>query len=261
MKPDRPIEAVEGSIPTTGIIKVDANMMTIDEYKVALAWLSGPYGFSGRYMRSASRVVLILGYRCGLRRSEAAYLRLSDFDDGDYLHVRPWFMRRLKTANALRDLPLRVLMPDDELQEVLAFIATARARGRNCSEGALLFAKEENSRVLINFERVIGQVHCAIRTIDPSLHYHSLRHSYCNILLLKLWPSLHPVARLVFRHHPAMIASFGDSELFRQQLFGTTAIKGADLQGIALLMGHGSALVSLGHYIHVLDWYGFRNGS
>jgi hypothetical protein len=58
-----------------------------------------------------------------------------------------------------------------------------------------------------------------------------------------------------------MIASFGDSELFRQQLFGTTAIKGADLQGIALLMGHGSALVSLGHYIHVLDWYGFRNGS
>lgn len=251
----KPLEQVNGLIPATGLVKVDANFMTVDEYKRALAWLSGPYGFSNRYLRDASRVVLILGYRCGLRRAEAAYLRLSDFDAAEFLHVRPWLLRKLKTANAVRDLPLRDMMPDDELGEVMAFIASARDRVGFSLEDVLLFSRESRPRVLIDFERVIGKVHCAMRTVDPSLHYHSLRHSCANNLLLRLWPSLHPMARVIFRNHPEAIASLGDSDGLRQRLFGTLDIKGSDLQGIALLLGHGSATVSLGHYIHVLDWH------
>jgi integrase len=247
---------LKGMLPGTGLLKVDANIITVDEYKAALDWLSGPSGFSDLHLRNASRVALILGYRCGLRRAEAAYLRVCDFDAADHLHVRPCSLRKLKTSNARRDLPLRVLLPTEELEEVLKFVS-ARDRAGSNREDALLFSVESNPQAPINFERVIGQVHCALRTAtgDESIHYHHLRHSFANMLLLKFWPALHPVARHVFHRHPETIAWFDDPESFRRQLFGTSAIRGYDLQAIALLMGHGSSATTLEHYIHVLDWY------
>jgi integrase len=247
---------LKGMLPGTGLLKVDANIITVDEYKAALDWLSGPSGFSDLHLRDASRVALMLGYRCGLRRAEAAYLRACDFDPADHLHVRPCSLRKLKTSNARRDLPLRVLLPTEELEEVLKFVS-ARDRAGSNREDALLFSVESNPQAPINFERVIGQVHCALRiaTGDESLHYHHLRHSFANMLLLKLWPALHPVARHVFHHHPATVAWFDEPESFRRQLFGTSAIRGSDLQAIALLMGHGGSATTLEHYIHVLDWY------
>ena len=59
----------------SGLLKVDANIITVDEYKAALDLLNGPYGFSDPHLRIASRITLIMGYRCGLRRAEVAYLR------------------------------------------------------------------------------------------------------------------------------------------------------------------------------------------
>lgn len=248
---------LKGMLPGTGLLKVDANIITVDEYKAALDWLSGPSGFSDLHLRNASRVALIFGYRCGLRRAEVAYLRVCDFDAADHLHVRPWPLRKLKTSNARRDLPLRVLLLTEELEEVLKFVASAREPAGSNREDALLFSVESNPRAHINFERVIGQVHCALRTAtgDESIHYHHLRHSFANMLLLKLWPALHSVARHVFRHHPATVAWFDEPESFRRRLFGTSAIRRSDLQAIALLMGHGGPATTLEHYIHVLDWY------
>jgi site-specific recombinase XerD len=247
---------LKGMLPGTGLLKVDANIITVDEYKAALDWLSGPSGFSDLHLRNASRVALIFGYRCGLRRAEAAYLRVCDFDRADHLHVRPGSLRKLKTSNARRDLPLRVLLPTEELEEVLKFVSAREPAGSN-REDALLFSVESNPQAPINFERVIGQVHCALRTAtgDESLHYHHLRHSFANMILLKLWPDLHLVARHVFHRHPETVAWFDDPESFRRQLFGTSAISGSDLQAIALLMGHGSSATTLEHYIHILDWY------
>jgi hypothetical protein len=81
------------------------------------------------------------------------------------------------------------------------------------------------------------------------------RGQVTNMLLLKLWPDLHLVTRHVFHRHPETVAWFDDPESFRRQLFGTSAIRGYDLQAIVLLMGHGSSATTLEHYIHVLDWY------
>jgi integrase len=253
---------LKGMLPGTGLLKVDANIITVDEYKAALDCLNGPYGFPDLHLRNASRVALMLGYRCGLRRAEAAYLRVYDFDAADHLHVRPSSLRKLKTSNARRDLPLRVLLPTEELEEVLRFVASARDRAGSNREDALLFSAESSPRAPINFERVIGQLHCALRTAtgDESLHYHNLRHSFANMLLLKLWPALHSVARHVFHHHPATVAWFDEPESFRRQLFRTSAISGSDLQAIALLMGHGGPATTLEHYIHVLDWYSKPDG-
>jgi integrase len=268
-------------VPPAGPMRVDANLVTVDEYKAALQWLGSVEVYPDAEMIEASRVALILGYRCGLRRAESGYLRLGDFDDADYLHVRPSKMRKLKTSNARRDLPLGVLIPDDELNRIKRRIARIRARaeaalkaeelpgagpGKDKTEDrtwrdALLFPTRKDPFRAGDFEEIVGRVHESIRVPkrnfpgDKDFHYHVLRHSLANALLLKLSPALHPVARRILHRHPVMLEEIRGSEKFRKDLFGTDAIRGSDLQAIALLMGHGSSATTLEHYLHVLDWY------
>jgi integrase len=268
-------------VPAAGPMRVDANLVTVDEYKAALQWLGSVEVYPDAEMIEASRVALILGYRCGLRRAESGYLRLGDFDDADYLHVRPSKMRKLKTSNARRDLPLGVLIPDDELNRIKRRIARIRARaeaalkaeelpgagpGKDKTEDrtwrdALLFPTRKDPFRAGDFEEIVGRVHESIRVPkrnfpgDKDFHYHVLRHSLANALLLKLSPALHPVARRILHRHPVMLEEIRGSEKFRKDLFGTDAIRGSDLQAIALLMGHGSSATTLEHYLHVLDWY------
>jgi integrase len=273
--------ALHDRVPAAGPMRVDANLVTVDEYKAALRWLGSVEVYPDAEMIEASRAALILGYRCGLRRAESGYLRLGDFDDADYLHVRPSKMRKLKTSNALRDLPLGVLIPEDELNPVKRRIAKIRARaeaalktkelnetapGKDKTEertwrDALLFPSRKDPFRTGDFEEIVGRVHESIRVPkrnfpgDKDFHYHVLRHSLANALLLKLSPALHPVARRILHRHPVMLEEIRGSEKFRKDLFGTDAIRGSDLQAIALLMGHGSSATTLEHYLHVLDWY------
>jgi integrase len=266
-------------VPAAGPMRVDANLVTVDEYKAALRWLGSIEVYPDAEMIEASRVALILGYRCGLRRAESGFLRLGDFDDADYLHVRPSKMRKLKTSNARRDLPLGVLIPADELKLLKHRIAKIRARAEaslkaggstevasNKSEertwqDALLFPTRKNPFRVGDFEEIVKRVHESIRlpenkfSGDKDFHYHVLRHSLPNLLLLKLWPALHPMARRILHRQPETLKWISGCEKFRRDLFGTDAIRGSDLQAIALLMGHGSSATTLEHYLHVMDWY------
>jgi hypothetical protein len=95
------------------------------------------------------------------------------------------------------------------------------------------------------------------KPIDAHFHYHRLRHSFGNLMLLKLWPDLQRIAKLFLsgRQNGSTRLWIAGSRDFREKLFGTGKVTESDLQAIALLMGHGSAATSLEHYLHVLDWY------
>ena len=268
-------------VPAAGPMRVDANLVTVDEYKAALRWLGCVEVYPDVEMIEASRVALILGYRCGLRRAESGFLRLGDFDDADYLHLRPSKMRKLKTSNAQRDLPLGVLIPDNEMNLLKRRIAKIRGRaeavleakgitgstsGKEKSEertwrDALLFPGSKHPFSAGDFEKIVQRVQESIKVPkrgfsgDDDFHYHVLRHSFANMMLLKLWPTLHPMARRILHRHPETLAWISGCEKFRRDLFGTDAIRGSDLQAIALLMGHGSSATTLEHYLHVMDWY------
>ena len=280
--------------PAEGLMQVDANLVSVDEYKAALDWLGSVEVYPDAEMVEASRVALILGFRCGLRRAESGYLRLGDFDDANFLHVRPSTMRKLKTSNARRDLPLAVLIPLGELRVVKRRIQKIRVRAEAALQeqnpgaptpdttksktpdpapsrhtkkkertwrDALLFPSRKNPFWAGDFEKIMGRVHKSIQEPkegfpgDPDFHGHILRHSFANTLALKLWPELHLMGRRIFHRHPETLAEIAGCEKFRQDLFGTDRIRGSDLQGLALLMGHGSAATTLEHYLHVVDWY------
>lgn len=254
-------------LPVLGLVGVDASLITVDEYRRALQRMVGGLAPDQEDQLEAGRVALILGYRCGLRRSEAAGLLLSDIDSVDYLHVRANAMRSLKTSNAQRDLPLRLLMPRDELGYVRRRVNDVRERAVKANfrpEETFLFSDAGMPTRLIKFDHVVQRIHQAFRgdanrgwePLDESFHYHRLRHSFCNLTLLRLWPALGAGASDFLRgERNRLTREWIRPGSFRQDLFGTGNVTEGDLQGIALLMGHGSAAVSLEHYTHVLDFY------
>lgn len=272
-------EELTAKLPPAGMITVDATLITVDEFRQALDWFDSPnVNQSQVHLRKVARVALILAFRCGLRRAEIAYLRTCDFDRllpgenletaGLRLRVRPWLLRKLKTANALRDLPLGVLMPADELREVLNWVEGVRSKG---GPGALVFhmigaKKKSDYAKPMGFASVVAAVTDAFTKkvkgrppIVPDWHLHQCRHAFSNVTLLRLWPELHQFARQVFRYHPRtlewILGAENDPERFRRDLFKVASIRGSDLQAIALLMGHGASATSCEHYLHVLDWY------
>jgi integrase len=183
----------------------------------------------------------------------------------------------LKTSNAERDLPLKVLVPPDELEEVLAFVKKAREAG---GARTRLFYSRRNVKKGMKFDDVITLLQSAFRGKEgdrfrvPKFHFHLCRHAAANIWLLKLWPELHEVGTMILHNHevPPSDSEAGVSEGkdklpnhnqtiqwisdpgFREKLFGTR-ILGSDLQAIAHLLGHGSGAVTVEHYLHTLDWY------
>jgi integrase len=271
-------EELTTKLPPAGMIRVDATMITVDEFRRALDWLEGPHvNQSQVHLRKSARVALILAFRCGLRRAEIAYLRVCDFDrlgigekigTADLrLRVRPWLLRQLKTANSVRDLPLRLLMPVEELREVLSWVEAVRAKGGD--DGLVFHAvgakKKSDYAKPMSFDAVVGALTDAFTKrikgrppIVPDWHMHQCRHAFANVTLLRLWPELHEFARQVFRYHPQTLEWIAGAdttpEQFRLDLFRVTGIRGSDLQAIALLMGHGAAATTAEHYLHVLDW-------
>jgi integrase len=272
-------EELSTKLPPAGMIKVDATMITVDEFQQALDWFETKHVNQGDvHLRKTARIALILAFRCGLRRAEIAYLRVSDFDSpmpnedlktADLrLRVRPWLLRKLKTANALRDLPLGVLMPVEELREVLDWVDAVRTKG---GDGALVFhvvnaKKKSDYSKPMGFDSVVEALTDAFTKkvkrrppIVPDWHMHQCRHAFANITLLRLWPELWGVAREAFRYHPQTLRWIAGAdtnpEQFRLDLFRVASIRGSDLHAIALLMGHGASATSSEHYLHVMDWY------
>ena len=254
-------------LPKGGLISVDANFITVDEYREALNWFSDLHADRKKqYFNAACRAALILGFRLGLRRSEVAFLRVCDFDallDGEdfrtanlHLHVRPWLMRKLKTSNAERDLPLSPLVPEDELGELLRFVEGVR---KVAGDEGRLFHNRFKPEQGMKFDRVADALHGVFNAEEskwpvPTFHFHLLRHSAANLWLLKLQEVFRPVARCVFENHPLTL-EWVEKPGFRADLLGTDERQGSDLQAIAFLLGHGSSSVSVEHYLHVLEWH------
>jgi integrase len=241
-----------------GLLHVDANFITVDEYFRVLEYISDPVRPMDDYLRRVLRLIFILAFRCGLRRSEVFYLMANDFDDADYLHVRNNSLRRVKTSNAARSIPVGILLSEDELTELNEFLAE---RGELYHEGLILFGKKGEVDVPLDPDSLVDKIHTAMREDlkDKSLKLHHLRHSFATLMTVKLMPNgTDFVRRFVGARGDKTLewlTEVRDGKSFRERLFGTSEIRSLDLQAVAHLLGHGSSATSVEHYIHSLDWF------
>lgn len=240
-----------------GLVPVDANLISLDEYQRVLHHLDtrSPQRISRDIIRIA-RLITMLGFRCGLRRMEALMLQIGDVKLArpEALLVRPTEARRLKTKNSARTLPLDALLEPGEREELRAWIG-ARQRIGAAGPDQLLFAEPRAFDGAIPQDTIFPLIHNALRetTGDASLRFHHLRHSFATWTFLRLMLSdLKSVAPL-FPAQPLTEAWLFNNADFRATLYRNTYMTRRHAYAVAALLGHSGPDISLEHYVHAAD--------
>ena len=211
-----------------------------------------------RHLRSLLRVMLILGFYCGLRSSEAVRLEMRDLQ----LSPEPALLiRDSKTAHGRRNLYLRRLVPARHLRELLAF-ARHRAQdlGPNSSKAVLLGRKGRAEHYDSSYLSSMAGI-ALRRAIPEAICYHQLRHSFASWMLLRLMIA----SGLIELDKKRFL--FAKSDVFEKQLcsdlkvllYGFAPIKTGQqyvshmLVVLCRLLGHSHPLTSLNTYVHTTD--------
>ena len=245
-------------------LTIDANLILEDEYRQAAELLSDGQKSGGskrpaeKALRQAAKLILMLGFRCGLRRMEVLKLQLTDLNEQNpaELLVRPWEQRRLKTPNATRKMPLHALLRGEELRELEEW----KRRRQEESKDALhpspfLFSVPGLNYLFVPEGMVFPMIHDALRsaTGDRTLHFHHLRHSFASWLVFALMqPPNAPYPQWIEKW-PGMREWIARSQQLHQSLYGNPFPTRRHLFALCRLLGHSTPAMSLEHYVHTFD--------
>lgn len=204
----------------------------------------------------AQLIVLILGYRCGLRISEVRHLQLVDLQYpgmlkilsseqsehlGRYaatLLIRGDQFNKLKSSSSRRQLPLNILMSSEERVELLNYHQAQRVKvGKRKVPGKFIFS-EDNGKTPMDFTELQRSLHEQMRQLtgDPDLRFHHLRHSFASHALQASHGLTEPLQL---------------PEHWQDHMLQGTSRK--HLHQISSHVGHSSGNVTLQHYTHNLD--------
>jgi integrase len=230
---------------------VDANLVTCAEFDRIKRVLGGDNP-QRCHTATAALIIAILGFRCGLRRNEAYYLRVRDIQGGQYPEIvlRPYSKRGLKSGSSTRRIPLYILLCKDELDLMMAWHAERSGNGN-----APLFSVMSGSFTMYKPEQLFGPIREAIQqvTADESLHFHHLRHSFTNWMFIRLNGEagrLRSCAR--FLDH----SEFDDDRVqqLRKTLLGNETLGRKGSYATSLLLGHAEPVTTFKNYIHICDF-------
>lgn len=259
-------EALDVLGPEGGLVPVDANWLTEREFQSVREQfvaknandLSEQLLTSGqKELRTISKLVLTLSYRCGLRRSEVLMLELVDALLGDpaELLIRPTASRTLKTPSATRKIPLHALLLDEELQELKAWVNQRNAQELKQPFSRHIFAIPSEQKPFLQEDKLFKHLHEVMRVVtgDPTLRFHHLRHTFASQIDLVLMLSQIRNPKQVNVRIPGLDLEIKHCQDLRQSLFGNQRMTRRDLWAVCFLLGHSGPDVSLEHYVHTLD--------
>lgn len=210
----------------------------------------------------------ILGFRCGLRRREVQMLLLHDVhpEPDPYLVIRSSEFARLKSHSSHRRLPLRALLPEDELSLLLGYVAK-RKEGLAGGTG-LVFSRQGEPRTPLSDSELFSPITTAFQVIigleTPRFRFHHLRHSFANWLFLALVALDNPEIAKASSPLPKLSPFRGKriaalSEVLFPRLLGTpSAPTRKNLYIVSDLLGHLSPLTTSRSYLHIIDWLAGR---
>jgi integrase len=241
---------------------VDANIVGTDTFFRAMQLLRDEVAETDKTLADALCRIAALGFFAGLRRSEAIRLQLHDLRGRKHvaLTVEPNGLRKLKTRNAYRNLPLSDLLPRIELGALLDWRDRRRSAGAGPDD--LLFpdfAPKKGGRLRDSHPHLTLITSALQRAAhDRTLRFHHLRHSFSSWMLLKFWlaeqpggSACLPVWFLPTEHD----RSRWDVALKeREALLGSARTNRRGLLQISRLLGHSSVDITIASYVHVIDF-------
>lgn len=242
---------------TAGAGEVDAAIITPTEYVQAYELLVKERADDLSRLCAAA---LVLGYRCGLRRTEALGLKLKDFVGFDTnlerveLLVQRNGFRRLKSFSATRRLPLWVLLTEEELILIRSLRERRKAQSSGDLEKPMFDLPVGIERHLVE-RMVMVPVTQTLRHVtgDQNARFHHLRHSFASLTLLRML-ELNPLQLIptVYRtdeargYHPC-----ADEVMWRKTGLRDTL---SAIYMLSTWLGHSSPSVTMQTYAHSADW-------
>lgn len=239
---------------------VDASILTFDEYLKAQKWLDEAHG-SARDIK-ASKIILTLAFKLGLRRMEIFGLLLSDLQ----LEFRPTCLvqknqrRRIKTNSSRRVLPMQAFMSKTELSLLTDWIHIYRKPAGKLGEKA-----DQDPYFFFGFtgdpdqfwtKKITNLAIEAVRTVtnDSQLYLHHLRHSFATWTYLRLRSPDFPHIHKHFEGCPATEFALKTGKRLRVLLFNRDpGVSRTYAFAVSRLLGHSSPISSFAHYIHSAD--------
>ena len=241
---------------------VDANILLPHEYQQTCNILLKRVKLS---LEPASDFIplmlLVLGFRCGLRRREALFLRASDIQTPGAtgisisplteLLVSPFEQRQLKSKAAERRLPLGQLFNQSEIEWFNDFLTLRQQAGPSlflfCTSSPDKPADADTVFLpLVNQLKLITQ--------DSGFRYHRLRHSFVTWTFWywqqHKYPNAHPLKPLL--QHDVMLHLVKARHHYFNQATNN-AIRG-ELHAVSVMAGHSSPSMTLLHYLHSVHW-------
>jgi integrase len=262
--PDIDLRELDGWV-ATGSVRVSANLITEGEFLRFKGTLR-----TDETHPAAEKVLLagVLGYRTGLRRREVQMLRIQDIHPGTepLLLIRPSKLASLKSNSAKRRIPLRPLLPADELATLMNY--HARRSAQTEGKDSLLFADPDSPWTPAPYSTLVDPVTALFGAITNEagvrFRFHHLRHSFANWILCALLATDEP--ELLRQELPFLDAHLLCDEtqlLLRDSLY--PVLEGTEhyperrhVFQVAALMGHLGPGTTCQSYLHLLDWISGR---
>lgn len=258
---------------------VDANLVWPWEYrkviesinaeiKIAKESVSG--GEWKEHLWKVRRFVMVMGYRCGMRRNEILYLRKSDLAiesrrkflprDQWEIIVRPHSKRALKSSSAYRRIPIGILATGRELnwiEELYRASSTVDIEddsvwNHESVRYLCLHQSEEEGDWHISPGQVFDPITWLMAAVtgDKATRFHHLRHSFATI---NFWRWMHPAVTETSLFADRFEEEGIDAIKQRRIILGLrTGVEPSKkvLHALSMMIGHAEPKMTLCHYIH-----------
>ncbi|MGB7389454.1 MAG: site-specific integrase, partial [Pseudomonas neustonica] len=284
-----PISSYSVLSGSRSVARVDARVLNEEQYQAVLKQLSW-CGLEVRTPRlaHAAKLLVIFGFRLGLRRSEALMLKLSDvhfpelsaegivrvqrrhprmrrmpddaagIDQAVDLMVRPSNERGLKTMNSARRLPLTLLLGQNELALLRDWWKQRLKEEAENPESEFLFCIPQLRSRWLSEETLIPAIHACMRAVTgcQEMRFHHLRHSCATWLTLKLMGAVTDSnAGLLLSELELTRNWLSETSRLRLAFFSESASPTRKVMHIvSAVMGHGKPKTTLLHYVHSMPW-------
>lgn len=228
----------------------DANIISENEYLRILNSIQNDQSI-GTLLRLQYTVLLILGYRFGLRIGEALRLQYRDVQIASStvcILVRNSIFGNTKSAAGVRSVPLLEMISDHELDALNQLMSYSEVPFNTDIQAPLMSAKS-GSRELINRYKTTQNLsrHICIVTGDNNLRFHHLRHSWATRMYAHFSEQKQTTG---IRTNSMASSSVIDQHW--QEFIGLHE-SNYPLRSIATAIGHQSETTTIEYYVHCID--------